>query len=327
MVNQLKKENSTRFGKVLLIDHPWDGVDIENELCTEAGYELVESPPDASPTELIELASDVQGILTCWAQVTRELIEASPSLAVVGRLGAGVDNIDLVAASERNVIVTRVPDYCVEEVSDHAVGLVFDWARGISFFDRSVRSGKWEPGTRRLRRVRDLAIGVWGAGRIGVRTAEKFAALGCKVYLDDRNPHRAGAFSVLSPNELLGRCDVISLHMPLNEANRNIVNAKALTLMRPDSLLVNTSRGGLVDIDALDRALRAGRPGAVALDVLPEEPFVPRALVGRDDVLLTPHVAFSSDQSIRELRQRATEYLLAVLNGEPANDAIYPTAR
>ena len=291
--------------RVLLTDHPWEGTEIESALCADAGIELVDAPSGATETQLVDLAGDVDGIMTCWAPVTAAVIGASPRLVVVSRLGVGVDNIDVRAAETRGVIVTRVPDYCMEEVSDHVVALVHSWARGIAFFDRAVRGGEWASGALELRRVRDLTIGIWGSGIIGTRTAEKFAALGCRVVIDDRHPERGGPFPRLSVPDLLEESDIVSLHLPLSEGTRNIVNAAVLTRMRPGSLLVNTSRGGLVDVDALVAALDLGRPGFAALDVLPEEPVVPEAL-RRHDVLITPHVAFSSLQSVRELRQRAT---------------------
>jgi hypothetical protein len=120
---------STR-GTVLLTDHPWEGVDVERELLAAGGYDLIEAPVGASEDVLVELAADVVGILTCWALVPEAVIAASPRLRVVTRLGVGLDNIDLHAAAQRGVVVTRIPDYCIEEVSDHVVGLVHVWARG-----------------------------------------------------------------------------------------------------------------------------------------------------------------------------------------------------
>ena len=309
-------------GRVLLTDHPWPDADIESRICAEAGFELVDAPKDAGPEELLALGRDVVGIITCWAQVPRLLINASPDLVVVSRLGVGIDNIDVASAHERGVVVTRVPDYCVEEVSDHAVALVFAWARGIANLDRSVRAGLWGAGDYQLRRVRDLTIGVWGTGLNGIRTGEKLSALGCTVFFDDRHPERVPAMDVLSVSELLGRCDVLSLHLPLNEENKRIVGAEILARMRPNSLLVNTARGGLIDTEALASALDQRRPGFAALDVLPHEPDVPPALARRDDVLITPHVAFSSVQSVRELRQRTTEDLVRTLRGEQPMDPV-----
>jgi D-3-phosphoglycerate dehydrogenase len=174
-----------------------------------------------------------------------------------------------------------------------------------------------------LRRVRDLTVGVWGFGNIGRRTAEKFAALGCTVLFDDRHPERG--FAGVSPvgvDELLARSDVLSIHLPASPATNSIVDAGVLASMLPGSLLVNTSRGVLVDLDALIVALDDGRPGAAALDVLAGEPAVPPRLAKRDDVILTPHVAFNSPTAVVELRRRATEDLVRVLRGEPAHDPV-----
>jgi len=313
--------------RVLLTDHPWQGVEVEAGICADAGLELVEAPPGADLDQLMALGADVEGIITCWSRVPGQLIRASPRLKVVSRLGVGVDNIDLDAAAERGVTVTRVPDYCVEEVSDHVVALVFSWARGVTYFDRAVRDGRWEPGALPLRRVRDLVVGVWGSGLIGSRTAEKFSALGCAVLMDDRHPERTGPYTVVSRDELLAGSDVLTIHLPMNEQNRGLVGSEVLSRMRTGSLLVNTSRGGLVDSEALAAALVTGRPSAAALDVLPDEPKVPASLANRDNVVITPHVAFSSVQSVLELRTRATQDLVRVLRGEPAQHPYPPEVR
>lgn len=302
-------------GRVLITDHPWRGSEVEAEICGAAGYALVDGARADDPAALRLLAEDAVGILTNWFPVTASLIDSCPKLRVVTRLGVGVDNIDVAAAAAHGVVVTRIPDYCVEEVSDHAVAMVLDWARGTSFFDREIRAGRFDPGARDLHRVRDLVVGIWGAGRNGIATGRKLACFGCQVLVDDRIPVPTG-FLAAPVDELLARCDVVSVHLPLNAETRGIVGARALSLMRPGSLLVNTGRGRLVDIDALVAALDAGRPGAVALDVLPDEPQVPAALAGRNDVLITPHVAFASIESVAEVRRRATEDLVRVLEGE-----------
>ncbi len=179
--------------KVLLTDHAWPGVTVEAGLCDAAGFDLVEAPPDASEAVLAELAADVDGILTCWAKVTGRVIAASPGLRVVSRMGVGLDNIDLAAAAARGIVVTRVPDYCAEEVSDHVIGLLHAWARCLLTADHDVRTGRWDPARYTPRRVRTLVTGVWGLGPLGVRTAEKLVALGGQVLADDRYPERAPA--------------------------------------------------------------------------------------------------------------------------------------
>lgn len=303
-------------GKVLLTDHPWEGVEVETELCSVAGYELVEAPQDATAEDLAMLAVDVDGILTCWSPVTRKVVEASSRLRVISRLGVGLDNIDVEAARESQVEVVRVPDYCIEEVSDHALALILNWARGITFFDRMITTNTRVGETYSARRVRDLKVGIWGAGRIGLRTAEKLSALGCAVLLDDRHPVRRPEFKVVPVRELLDQCDVISLHMPLTASTAGMVNQGVFSQMKRGSLLVNTSRGALVNVDDLASGLDHGRPSGAALDVLPNEPSIPACISGRDDVVLTPHVAFTSTQSILELRKRATLNLLRVLLDE-----------
>ncbi len=302
--------------RVLLTDHAWPGVDVEAGLCDAAGFDLVEAPPGATEDVLAGLAADVDGILTCWAQVTARVIAASPALRVVSRMGIGLDNIDLTAAAARRIAVTRVPDYCVEEVSDHVVGLLHAWARCVLTADRDVRAGIWDPGRYAPRRVPGLVAGVWGLGPTGHRTAEKLAALGCEVLADDRHPELAPAgVRPVPPDVLLAESDVLSLHLPLTPATRGLMDAARLARMKPGALLVNTSRGALVDIPALCAALDAGPPGGAALDVFPAEPEVPAALLTRPDVILTPHIAFSSAHSVLELRRRSTEDLLRVLAG------------
>jgi len=303
--------------RVLLTDHAWPGTEVEAELCAAAGYELVEAPPGAAEPELACLAADVSGILTCWARVSAPVIRASAELRAIGRMGVGLDNIDVAAAAARGIAVTRIPDYCVEEVSDHVLGLLHAWARCIVTADRAVRSGEWDPARYAPRRIASLVTGVWGLGPIGLRTAQKLRALGCRVLTDDRHPDRVpdGAQPV-PPEVLLTDSDVLSLHLPLTESTRHIIGPEQLARMRPGALLINTGRGALVDIDALCAALDDGVPGAAALDVFPSEPEVPAALRQRSDVILTPHIAFSSVQSVLELRRRATRELLLVLAGQ-----------
>lgn len=309
---------------VLVTDHPWPGTAVEAAILSDAGYRLLDGSPGDDPRRLRELACEAVGIMTNWAPVDAALISACPDLRVVARLGVGIDNIDLAAAAAQGVTVTRVPDYCVEEVSDHAVAMVLAWARGIVAFDRQVRDGRWDPGSLSLRRVRGLVAGIWGAGRNGTATARKLAALGCAVLMDDRHPGRAAPFEAVPVAELLDRCDVVSVHLPLTGETAGILGAGVFERMRPGSLLVNTGRGRLLDADALAAALDAGRPGAAALDVLPDEPHVPAGLAGRAEVVLTPHAAFSSVESVAEVRRRATADVVRVLRGEEPLDPYPP---
>jgi D-3-phosphoglycerate dehydrogenase len=312
---------------VLITDHPWPDVDVEAAILASAGYELVDGAGLSATPVAMAADTDPVAIMTNWAQVSAAVMAAAPRLAVVARLGVGVDNIDVAAAGARGVVVTRVPDYCVDEVSDHVAGLVLAWARGIPFFDRSMRAGRFEPGARPLRRVRDLTVGIWGAGRLGTASAHKMAALGCAVVLDDHHPGAGGPFRRVGVAELLACADVVSLHLALTPATDRLVDASVLAQMRPGSLLVNTSRGRLVVLDDLLAALDAGRPGSAALDVLPDEPHIPPELARRDDVILTPHVAFSSGASVLDVRRRAAQDVVRVLAGDAPLHPWPPAAR
>lgn len=303
-------------GAVLLTDHPWPGIAIERDLVASAGYELREAPPGATEAELVKLADQAAGILTCWAPVSAAMIAGAGSqLRGVARLGVGVDNIDLAAARAAGATVTYVPGYCAEEISDHVVGLVFSWARQIPWYSADTRQGCWQPLSHPTRRLREQAIGIVGAGAAGSLTAEKFRALGCAVQVKSRPV--AGADQEAELCDFAARVDVLSLHVPLRPDTKGMLSPAVLAAMRPGSLLVNTSRGQLVDTKSLIAALDEGRPGYAALDVLDTEPVIDEQLRTHPRVILTPHVAFASSRSIEDVRRSACEDLLRVLAGEP----------
>lgn len=307
--------------RVLITDYAWPDLAIEQSLFDAAGVELVSGPAkpaEASTIEALAARHQPDAIMTNWAQVSAGAIASCPHLRVVARIGVGLDNIAVDEATRRGAWVTNVPDYCVEEVSDHAVGLVLAWARGLVLFDREVKAGRWEPAEARLRRVSTLTIGVIGYGRIGRQTARKLAGFGAEVLAHDAYAGAGDAHArLVSLDELLARADAVIVHVPLTADTRHLINAARLRSMKRGAFLVNVSRGAVVDTDALIAALQDGTLGGAGLDVLESEPVVPAALRERGDVIITPHVAFSSDASLAELRRRAAEEVVRVLRGEP----------
>jgi D-3-phosphoglycerate dehydrogenase / 2-oxoglutarate reductase len=304
---------------VLITDYAWPDLTIEREIVEGAGLRLVSGPADPQSVEsiakLVRLYQPAS-VMTCWAMVDSVAVNASTNLRHVGRIGVGLDNIDVGACTARAVPVTNVPDYCVEEVSDHVLAFTLAWARGICHFDRDVRSGNWRPASAMLRRVRDLTIGVVGFGKIGQATARKFSALGCRVVSHTRNAHAsADGLTFLGLDELLAQSDVVILHIPLTPETRHLMDRARITQMKEGSLLVNVSRGAIVDTTAVVDALVSGRLSGAALDVLEAEPTVPSILLDQVSSLLTPHVAFSSTASLAELRRRASEEAVRVLGG------------
>jgi D-3-phosphoglycerate dehydrogenase / 2-oxoglutarate reductase len=306
---------------VLITDYAWPDLAIERAVIEGAGLRLVAGPATpASATAIAALVHESQpsSILTCWAQVDANAIEASSALVHVGRIGVGLDNIDVAACTARGIPVTNVPDYCIEEVSDHAIGFALAWTRGIVSFDRAVRAGRWDPAQAKLRRLSQLSVGIVGFGRIGQTTARKFAAFGCRVLVHSvPAPTPRPGIEVVGLDALLGESDIVVLHVPLVESTRHLLDAQRIARMKPGALLVNVSRGGLVDTQAVVEALRSGHLGGAALDVLESEPDVPGALRQEDGALLTPHVAFSSDASLAELRRRAAEEAVRAAHGQP----------
>jgi D-3-phosphoglycerate dehydrogenase len=299
---------------VLQTDYAWPDVSIERSVIEGAGHRLVTGPAVPASAEEIERLVEhhrPEAIMTCWAQVSARAIALAGDLKVVQRIGVGLDNIAVAAATERGAWVTNVPDYCVTEVADHAVALLLDWARGTVLFDRDVKAGRWDPAAARLRRLSDLTVGVIGLGRIGRATIARLAAFGCTVL-----GHSRSAPDSVPLDRLLADSDVVILHAPLTDETHHLLDAARLGRMRPGAFLINVSRGPLVDNTALLAALESGHLSGAGLDVIEGEPDPPRALVERGDVIVTPHVAFSSDSSLAELRRRSADEVVRVLAGE-----------
>ena len=313
---------------VLLTDRAWPDDAVERGVLEAAGLRLVAGPPEPAAAEVIErLVADHQpdALLTCWAPVSAVAIASAPGLRVVARMGVGLDNIAVDAATAHGVLVTNVPDYCVDEVSDHALAFVLAWTRGLVRAAGEVRAGRWDPAAARPRRLSTLTCGVVGFGRIGRATARKLQALGaCVIASDPHPPAESGGIPMVGLDELLTRSHVVVLHAPLNPATRHLIGARELALMPQGGLLVNVSRGGLIDTDALVDALDRGHLDGAGLDVLESEPDVPDRLRTHPAAVITPHIAFSSDASLVQLRRSAAEEVVRVLTGEPARNPCNP---
>ncbi|WP_333605229.1 NAD(P)-dependent oxidoreductase [Novosphingobium sp.] len=312
---------------VVLTDHPWADVALERSIIEGAGFRLVIGPEVAgseSDIEALVESADPAAILTCWAPVSRKAIMSPRTVRIVARLGVGLDNIDVAAAAERGAWVTNVPDYCVEEVSNHAVALVLDHCRGISRLNAAVKEKGWNSDATGLLRLSDLTVGILGYGRIGRETARKFKAFGCGVLAhdpaftaDDDNAYAANMDAIQSA------ADIVILHVPLIPATQGLLNEDFFARLQRRPLIVNVSRGPLIDNEALLNALGEGRIRGAALDVIDGEPTPPLEILSHARVVATPHIAYASDASMEELRRRACEEVVRVLQGyqpqEPRN--------
>jgi D-3-phosphoglycerate dehydrogenase len=271
--------------------------------------------------EIIRLGAEADGILCQYVRVDGELLDRLPRVKVVGRYGVGLDNVDLDAAAARGIEVVNVPDFCVDEVADHTMALALAATRHIAELDREWRldpDGYARHWVQRfdtltgVERSSKQRFGLVGFGRIGQAVARRAAAFGFDIVAYD--PLVTVPTSDATPvelDELLSTSDVISLHTPATPDTIGMIDARAIGLMKPGSTIVNTSRGALIDEQALAAGLREGRPGFAALDVFATEPLPPdHPFFGLPNVTLTPHIAFFSRTSLLDLKHRAMTYVV-----------------
>jgi D-3-phosphoglycerate dehydrogenase len=280
-----------------------------------------------SEADILAVARDADGVLVTYAKLPGELLRQLQRCKVIGRFGLGVDNIDIKAAAALNIVVTYVPDYCLQEVSDHAMALVLALARKVTFSNALVQQGRWEmPAVVPIRRLEGQVLGLVGLGNIPRRVAPKAKAFGFKVIAHD--PYVSAAIAqelgveLVSFERLLEISDFISVHAPLTPQTRGLFNADAFRRMKRGAYIVNTARGPLLDEAALVAALDAGHLGGAALDVVAAEPMSKASpLLGRSNVILTPHTAFYSVEALEELQTKCATDVAHVLSGERP---IYP---
>jgi D-3-phosphoglycerate dehydrogenase len=303
----------------------YDFPDLSIEAAVLDGTDVALEAGDArTPEAVIDLAAGADALLVQYAEITEAVFEALPGLRVVGRYGIGVDSIDLDAAAEHGVPVVNVPDYCTEEVPTHTLGLLLACVRNIPSYDRAIKGGEWDwTAGRPIRRLTGATLGLVGFGNLPRRLLELVAPFELDVlvydpYVDATEIEAAGAEAV-GLDALLGRARYVSVHAPLTDETRELIDADALDRMREDAILINTARGPLVDIDALFQAVEAGDIAGAGLDVLPEEPPSSPPL-DHDAIVYTPHVAFYSEESAETMRRTVTEDVLGVLGGDaPTN--------
>jgi D-3-phosphoglycerate dehydrogenase len=314
---------------VAITDYVFPSLEPEQAVLGPLGVEL--RPQQCrSEEEIIALAQDADAVLNCYAKMTARVIERLTRCRIIARYGIGVDNVDLVAATKARILVTNVPDYCVDEVSDHALAILLALARRITVADGAVKAGAWDVVAHTgIRRLRGQTLGLLGFGRIAKALASKVQPLGMKVlvydpYIEPTPISRHGAEAV-NLDRLLAEADAVSVHVPLLPETRNIVGQRELARMKPTAFLINTSRGGIVDEQALAAALKEGRLGGAALDVLSVEPPPPdHPLRQAPNTILTPHLAFYSRESVIELQTKAAEEVARALKGEPPRSPVNP---
>jgi D-3-phosphoglycerate dehydrogenase len=310
---------------VLVTDSGWPSYEVESEMLAPLGARVLRSPGRDEETLLRHVAG-ADALLVGTAKIGPALLDAAPHLRIVARYGIGLDNVEVEEATRRGVVVTNAPGFCADEVAEHVLALLLCLARGVHLYDRAVRAGDWtRAGARSVRRVAGQTLGVVGFGAIGRSVAERAQGIGMRVIAHD--PVADVTVESVTLDELARRADVVTLHAPLTEDTRGLVNERFLAAMKPTAFLINTARGGLVDQQALEAALADGRIAGAGLDTFVPEPLPEgHPLLESERALLTPHVAFYSEESVHDVRVRAARAVAEALAGERPAETVNPAA-
>jgi D-3-phosphoglycerate dehydrogenase len=304
--------------KVVITDCDQGSIKEEEEEFARIGVELVLAQVKGEE-DLIRVCQEADGLINQYALLTRKVLQHLPKCKVISRYGVGVDSIDLRAATDLGIIVANVPDYCMDEVSNQTIAMILTLIRKTAFFDQKVKSGQWDfhPGIP-IYRTRGKTLGLVGSGKIGLEVAKKISNFGVRVISFDPYLQKAPeGIELTDLDTVLKESDFISIHCPLNESTRHLIGEKEFKKMVKKPILINTSRGPIIDEKALIQALTEGLITGAGLDVLEKEPpDLRNPLLNMENVILSPHVSFYSEESICELKRRTAENVSSVLLGK-----------
>ena len=308
--------------KVVVTDYDFYDLRYEEKVLSELpDLEFVKGKA-RTEEEVIELAKDADGIINQYAPISAKAVEQLEKCKVISRTGVGVNTIDIPTATEKGIYVCNVPDYCMDEVSDHALALLMSWARKVVLLNAHVKNKVWDfkKGVP-IHRFNTQTVGVLGFGRIPRSLVKKLIAIGFNVmvydpYVPDEEIIKAQA-KPASMEEIFQQADFVSVHTPLTKETKGIINKDLFNQAKTSLVIINTSRGPVINEADLIEALRSGQIAGAALDVVEEEPIQPdNPLLEMDNVILTPHAAWYSEESEEEMRTKCARNVLQALKGE-----------
>jgi D-3-phosphoglycerate dehydrogenase len=306
--------------KVVITDFEYESLGIEQQVLSQLDCEFI-AAQCRTEDEVIEATQYADGILNQYAPITERVIENMKNCKVISRYGVGVNTIDLEAATRKGIVVANCTDYCLDEVADHAMALLLNAARKVSLLNNRTKAGEWDyKQAVPLARLRGKVLGLAGFGRIAQNVSVKAKAFGFRIlthdpYITDKLAAAYGVESV-DLHTLCSESDFISVHLPLTEATRGLIGSKQFSAMKPEAVIINTSRGPVLNEEALTEAIRTSKIAGAALDVLEQEPVDPlHPFLTMDQVTLTPHVAWYSEESERELKRKVAQNILDVFSG------------
>ncbi|MHC2069043.1 C-terminal binding protein [Bremerella sp. T1] len=305
--------------RVLLTDYAWEELEIEKQVLADNDVELiVATAKDEDSLVALAQENQVDAIMTNWAQVTEKVIAASPNVKIVARLGIGLDNIDMDYCTSHGILVTNTPDYCLTEVAEHTLALIFACSRKVAMYHHDTMSGKYDlTAGPIMRRMEGQTLGIVGLGNIGMLLAQKAKCLGLNVLATSRSGKTMEGVETVEMDRLLAESDYVSLLIPATPETRKSFGAKEFQQMKPTAYLINTARGAIVDHDALAAAIEAGELAGAALDVQDPEPCdLTIAPYNDPRVIVTPHAAFVSVESLENMRSRVSRQVVDCLQGK-----------
>jgi D-3-phosphoglycerate dehydrogenase len=303
--------------QVIITDCDHGSIKEEKEEFDRIGAELILAQA-REEEDLIRVCKEADGLINQYASLTKRVFENLPKCKVVSRYGVGVDSVDLKAATDLGIIVANVPDYCIDEVANQTITMILALIRKTAFFDQKVKSGQWDfhlgiP----IYRTRGKTLGLIGCGKIGLEVAKRILSFGVKVTaFDPYLKEVPEGIELKDFDSILKESDFISIHCPLNDSTRHLIGDREFKKMGKRPLLINTSRGPIIDEKALIQSLEEGLVSGAGLDVLEKEPPDSRnPLLKMENVILSPHVSFYSEESISELKRRTAKNVSDVLRG------------
>ena len=314
--------------KVVITDADFPSHEPERRILGEIA-ELLKRPCKTED-ELIELTKDADALLVQYARITRRVVFSLEKAKVIVRYGIGYENVDVEAATERGIYVANVPDFCVSEVADHTLSLILSLARKTPWAHFSTKSGEWDwKRFRPVHRLKGKMVGVIGLGKIGLAVVRRLTNFGFKIKGYDpyvsKNIFEELKIEPADLPTLLKDSDIVTVHVPLTQETHHLIGEKELRMMKETALLINTSRGAVIDGKALYKALVEGWIGAAALDVFEKEPLPPDSPLRRlNNLIMTPHMAWYSEESFLELQERTAMEVKRVLTGGRPKNIVNP---
>ena len=305
--------------KILITDPYHQNFHIEKEILAEINA-VVKVGHCKTEEDVIRLGSEMDGLLVSYIPIGKKVIENLHKCKVIVKYAVGADNIDLKAATLKKIFVANVPRYCVEEVSTHTVALLLNLIRKISKYDQSVKRGFWDSLVGNpIFRLENRVLGIIGFGNIGKRVVEKIRPFGLSILVYDpaiieKTISKYGGKKV-DLNTLLNQSDYISLHCPLNKYTKHLIDFKEIEIMKKGVFIINTSRGEIINLKALYKAIKDEKIAGAALDVLEKDPPSLIDIINTDNIIYTPHVAWNSVEAETELRKSAAQEVKRVLEG------------